>query len=150
MLNRFIHNNRGVSEIISGLILILIVASAGVVVYAYSVGAFSSSSGFFQQQTQQNEEQARERFQIIRVWCGTSNQFNLTVLNYGKIDVTIDAVYINNVAVTTFLSGRGSIIGVGELVGVKCTSPVVIQLGSVYEIAVITERGDRNAVNWQA
>ncbi len=150
MLSRLIHDKRGVSEIIGSLLVILIVATAGVAVYAYSVDAFNSSSSHFQQQTRLDEERLRERILIPRVWGDAPNQLNVTVLNYGKIDIAIDAVYINGTAVTAFLEGRGVFTGVGELVGVKCTSPIAIQSGSVYEITVVTERGGKVTVYWTA
>ena len=151
MLSRFIHNKRGVSEIIGSLLVILIVTTAGVAVYAYSVDAFNSSSSHFQQQTRLNEERLRERLLIPRVWGDTSsNQLNVTVLNYGKIDIAINAVYINGTAVTEFLGGKGVFTGVGTLVGAKFTSPLVIQSGSVYEILVVTERGGKATVYWTA
>lgn len=128
----------------------LIIVSAGVVVYSFSVSTFSSSSSYFQQQTRLDEERASERFQIIRVWWDAPNQLNLTVLNYGEIDLTIDAVYINGTAVTSFLDGQGDFTGVGKLVGLKFISPMTITSGSFYEIAAVTERGSRTVVNWKA
>lgn len=128
----------------------LIIVSAGVVVYSFSVSAFSSSSSYFQQQTRLDEERTSERVQIIRVWWDAPNQLNLTVLNHGEIDIAIDAVYINGTAVTSFLDGQGAFTGVGKLVGVKFISPIAITSGSFYEIAAVTERGSRTVVNWKA
>ncbi|MGF3521526.1 MAG: archaellin/type IV pilin N-terminal domain-containing protein [Candidatus Bathyarchaeia archaeon] len=149
-MGNLIRNRRGLSEIISSLLLILIVASAGVVIYAYSVGAFNASASHFQLQTQLDEERVRERLQVIRVWWDTANQLNITVLNHGDIAVSVDAVYVNGTAVTNFLSGRGVFTAVGQLVNVRFVSPVAISSGSVYEIAVVTERGGRTVVSWKA
>jgi len=143
-------NKRGVSEIIASLMLVLIVTSAGVVAYSYSIGAFSSSTSLFQLDTNQKEEQAQERFAIIAVWSNTPNQLNLTVLNYGQIDLTIDMVYINSTSVGSYLGGRSTTIGKSALVQVSFTSPVTIQAGSTYEIVVVSTRGSKNAVNWKA
>ena len=101
-----LRNNKGVSEIIASLILVLIVTSAGVVAYSYSIGAFSSSTSLFQLDTNQKERQAQERFAIIAVWSNTSSQLNLTVLNYGQIDLTIDTVYINSTSVAELLGWK--------------------------------------------
>ncbi len=150
MHNSFVHSKRGVSEIIASLILILIVSSAGVVAYSYSIGAFSSSTSIYQLDTNLKEKQAQERFAIIAVWSNTSNQLNLTVLNYGQIDLTIDAVYINWASVTNYLAGRGTTIGNGALIQVSFTSPVSIQSGSTYSIVAVSTRGSKNAINWKA
>jgi flagellin-like protein len=143
-------NNKGVSEIIASLMLVLIVTSAGVIAYSYSIGAFSSSTSLFQLDTNQKEKQAQERFAIIAVWSNTSSQLNLTVLNYGQIDLTIDTVYINWTSVASYLGGRSTTIGKGELIQVSFTSPVIIQSGSTYEIIVVSTRGSKNAINWKA
>jgi flagellin-like protein len=144
------HNRHGVSEIIASLILILIVTSAGVIAYSYSIGAFSSSTSLFQLDTNQKEKQAQERFAIIAVWSNPPNQFNLTVLNYGQIDLTIDTVYINWTSVASYLGGNSTTIGKGALVQVSFTSPVAIQSGSTYEITAVSTRGSKNAINWKA
>jgi len=145
----FLRNNRGISEIIASLLLLLIVSVAGAALYSFSLSAFSSSSSTFQQQIDQREEQARERFQITAVWWNTVNQLNLTILNYGKIDIAVDAVYINGTP-ASISSGRGAIVGTGELFSVKLAFSVLIQDGQTYEIVAISERGSKNAAYWKA
>jgi flagellin-like protein len=150
---RLLGNKRGVSEVIASLILILVVTAAGVVIYAYSVTAFSSSGSHFEQQTKLDQEQMRERFQVIRVWWDeTSQQMNLTIINYGQIDIAVGAVYINGTAVTQgqFLSGINVRVGVGELVWVEFFSPLPIENDAICEILVVTERGGKNSVSWKA
>ena len=144
------HDRQGVSEIVASLILILIVSTAGVVAYSYSLGAFSSSNSLLQLQTNQKEEQARERFSITAVWWNTTNQLNLTVLNYGKIDLTIDAVYINGTLASNYLSGKGVKTATWNLIQIKLISPMPIQNGQTYEIIAASTRGSKNAVFWKA
>jgi flagellin-like protein len=147
--NSFVRNKRGVSEIIASVVLILIVSSAGIVAYSYSIGAFSSTTSLFQLDTNMKEEQAQERFAVVAVW-NSSNQLNLTVLNYGQIDVAIDAVYVNWTSVTDYVAGRGTTIGNGALVQVSFISPVSIQSGSTYDIVTVSKRGSKNAIDWKA
>jgi flagellin-like protein len=144
ILKRFLQCKRGVSEIIGSLIIILIVTIAGVAVYAYSLNAISVSSSELNQQTQVYSELAQERFEVIKVW-NNSSQFRLTVLNFGKIDFAVDAVYINGVAVEV-TSGGGETVGVGELVTVEFNSPITFSSGDVLRILVVSERGGRNTV----
>jgi hypothetical protein len=148
----FVRSRRGVSEIIADLILMLIISSAGIVAYSYSIGAFTSSSSIFQLDTSSQENQAQERFAIIAVWEGlaTTNQLNLTVLNYGQIGLTINAVYINWTTVTNYLPGWNTTIGNGALVQVGFISPITIQSGSNYQITVVSTRGSTNAITWKA
>jgi len=149
IVHSLFRNKRGVSEIIASLMLVLIVTSAGVIAYSYSIGAFSSFTSLFQLNTNQKEKQAQERLAVVAVW-NSSNQLNLTVLNYGQIDLTIDTVYINWTSVASYLGGRGTTIGKGVLIQISFTSPVTIQSGSTYEIIVVSTRGSKNAVNWKA
>lgn len=149
MLKRLMRNKKGLSEIIASLLLILIVTSAGVVVYAYSVKVIGSSSSNFNLQNAQNEEQAQERFQIIRVWSSNQNQLNLTILNYGMTDLTIVAVYINGTSVTQFISGNAVTIGVDQLINVRFTSPLTVQSGSL-QILAVSQRGGKNTVFYGA
>ena len=150
MFRSFFRDKRGVSEIIASLIIVLIASVAGTALYSYSLSAFSSSSSSFQLQSDQREEQARERFSIIVVWWDTANQLNVTVLNYGKIELAIDAVYIDGTQVSTYTSGKGETIAKGSIVSVKFTSPVSILDGQTYEIVAVSERGSKDVVYWEA
>jgi len=148
LLKKFLQCKRGVSEIIGSLIIILIVTIAGVAVYAYSLNAISVSSSELNQQTQVYSELAQERFEVIRVW-NNDLHFNVTVLNFGKTDLTIDAVYVNGAAVNDFLRGKGQTIGSGELVTVEFNSQITFSSGDVLRILVVSERGGRNTVLFQ-
>ena len=148
MFRSLFHDKRGVSEIIASLIIVLIVSVAGVALYSYSLGSFSSSSSSFQLRTDQREERARERFQIIAVWWNTADQLNLTVLNYGKIELAIDAVYIDGTPVSID-EGKGTVIVTGEKVHVKFTLTGLVP-GETYEILAVSERGSKNVVYWKA
>ncbi len=150
MLGHIFRNKRGVSEIIASLALLLVVSTAGVILYAYSVGAFSSSSDSFRLLTGFKEEKARERFAIATVWWNTGTQMNLTLVNYGQIEFTIDTVYVNGTAVTSFSSGKGTSVGAWDLVRIKFTCPVSIVAGRKYEIVAVSQRGSTSVVYWKA
>jgi len=145
-----LRDRRGVSEIIASLILVLIVTAAGTVAYSMSLNSFSQSSSLFQLQTGQREEQARERFAVVAVSWEATNRLNLTVLNYGKTDVTVDAVYVNGTAVATYLGGKGVKTGASNLVFVAFNSSAPILIGQIYDILVVSERGSRNEIFWEA
>jgi len=149
MLGSFWRDKRGISEVIASLILILVVSAAGVILYTYSLNTFSSTGSSFQLQTSLREEQARERLVITAVWWDTVDLLNVTVLNYGKIDLVIDTVYIDGTQVSEYSNGRGEVVRTGELIPVKFTSPVSIQDGQTYEIIVVSERGNKNVVYWE-
>lgn len=133
--------------------MILIVSIAGTALYAYSVSSLSLSGSSFQLEAAQKKELARERLLITTVWWNVStNYMNITVLNYGKIELVIDAVYIDGTQVpsSAFTDGRGETTTKGSLVSVKFTSPVPITVDQTYEIIAVTERGSRDVVYWEA
>jgi len=150
MFRSFFNDKRGVSEVVASLIMILIVSIVGTALYSYSMNTFSSSWSSFLLQTNKREEQARERFSIIAVWWDNGNQLSLTILNYGKIELAIDAVYIDGTAVTTFISGKGEMVTRGCILSVEFSSPIKIQDGQTYEIIAVSERGSKNVVYWKA
>ena len=149
MLRSLIRDTRGVSEVVAGLIIILVVSIAGTALYSYSTDAFSSSWSSFLLQTARREEQARERFSIIAVWSDNVDQLNLTILNYGKIELAIDAVYVDGTR-ASINEGKGTVAAITGKVQVKFTSPVPIQDGQTYEIVAVSERGSGDVVSWKA
>jgi len=130
--------------------MILIVSIVGAAIYSNSVNMLGSSSSSFLVQMKRREESARERFSIIAVWWNNDKQLNLTILNYGKIDLAIDAVYIDGTAVTTFVSGRGTTVTRKDIVSVRFNPPFTIQDGQTYELVAVSERGSRDVVYWKA
>ena len=151
MLRSLFHDKRAVSEIVASLIIILIVTVAGSGLYAYSLNAFSSSGSSFLLQTSGREERARERLLIIAVWWDNStgqDKMNVTVLNYGKIELAIDAVYIDGTPVSID-EGKGTVIVTGEKVHVKFTLTGLVP-SETYEILAVSERGSKNVVYWKA
>jgi len=77
---------------------------------------------------------------------------NVTVLNYGKIELVIDAMYVDGTQVSalTYTDGQGETVLKDNLVSVKFTSPVSIVDGQTYEIAAVSERGSRDVLYWEA
>lgn len=149
----FFRDKRGVSEIVASLIIILIVTVAGAGLYAYSLNAFSSSGSSFLLQTSGREERARERLLITTVWWNVTNDYlNVTVLNYGKIEFAIDAVYIDGtqVSASAYTDGKGETVAKDSFVSVKFTSSVSIVDGQTYEIIAVSERGSNDVVYWEA
>jgi len=150
MIPSFFHDKRGVSEVVASLMMIVLVLIASVAVYSYSVNTFGSSSSSNQLNTALKEEQARERLSIIAVWWDNASQLNVTVLNYGKIELVIDAVYVDGVHASAYISGKGDTLLRGGIAAVRFASPVSIADGHTYEITAITERGSRDVVHWEA
>jgi len=139
---------RGVSEVIASLVMLLVVSLLGTTLYAYSQTTLNSLQESFQYSLTLEEERVKEKFRVLAVWWDGSDLLNITILNYGKIDISVDAIYIDNKPATRFLSGRGETVYTLKLVHVKLTSPVAIVEGRGYDIVVVSERGVRCEYLW--
>jgi archaellum component FlaF (FlaF/FlaG flagellin family) len=149
MSKSLFRDTRGVSEVVASLVIVLVVSIAGTILYSFSMEAFNSSSSSFLLQTKSREEQAKERFSITAVWWDNNSQLNLTILNYGKIELAIDAVYVDGIK-ATINEGKDTVIVREETVQIKFTSSVSIQDEKTYEIATVSQRGSKVVVYWKA
>ena len=149
MLQQLRLDERGVSEVVASLVILLVVSVAGAALYSYSMDTFSASWSSFMLHTMGKEEHAKERFAVIAVWWDSSSELNLTILNYGMIELAIDAVYLDG-RKASVNEGRGIVTVSGAVVNVKFASPIPIQVNETYQIVAVSERGTRDEVHWKA
>ena len=142
--------DRGVSEVVASLILLLIVTTLGTFLYSYTLTTTGLQQRYLESQTRLETERAEERFRVVSVtWMG-GNKLNVTILNYGLIDIAIVDVYVNGVRVSTYYGGRGEEIYTSELGWICFESPISIEEGSSYEITIVSERGVTYAYLWES
>ena len=142
--------DRGVSEVVASLILLLIVTTLGTFLYSYTLTTTGLQQRYLESQTRLETERAEERFRVVSVtWMGGS-KLNVTILNYGLIDIAIVDVYVNGVRVSTYYGGRGEEIYTSELGWICFESPISIEEGSTYEITIVSERGVTYAYLWES
>lgn len=142
--------DRGVSEVVASLILLLIVTALGTFLYSYTLTSTNLQQSYLQSQVELESERAEERFRVVSVlWLG-DDKLNVTILNYGLIDVTIADVYVNGVRVSTYYGGRGEEIYTSEMGWVCFESPIPVEEGSSYEITIVSERGVTYAYLWES
>jgi len=131
---------RGVSEIVSQILMILLVVSIGTVILTYSMGYFSGLAGANDLMTKMNADTLKERFIIVNVNVSGENDVWVSVYNYGQQNITIDGMYVLgesvSIARTTIAPGefetiRGDYPGV--FMGVPFAIRVVSTLGNYYE-----------------
>ncbi|MFW6117060.1 MAG: hypothetical protein ACOC6G_00560 [Thermoproteota archaeon] len=89
-----LENRRGVSEVISALILLFIVSATGIALYAISNSMTGSQTTEVLGYTEREMEEVREQFEIVKI-KSEADSWNLTVFNYGLTDITISRVYTN-------------------------------------------------------
>lgn len=141
---------RAVSEVIASLVLLLIVSVLGTFLYSYSLSATGFRQNVLQGDVLMKAERAQERFRVIAVWwSGSGDLLNLTILNYGRLDIEIADIYVNGEKVTDHISGQGEEIYTSSLRQASFTSPVPISTGVLYEIVIVSERGVSHVYSWK-
>lgn len=142
---------RGVSEIISTVIIILIVSVAGSLLFTYSSGQFQEQQSRAISDNKLSTDQAQERFRITAVWWnGNEDLLNITVYNYGTLDIEISDIYIDGVRVQTYFFGRNELCLTEKYLRVAFTSPVTIVTGETYGINIVSSNGVKKVGNWEA
>jgi len=126
--------------------MMVIAIAAGTMLYAYSATTFGTAYSQFNDRTSTNEDMAKERFTVLSIWSSiASNLVNATLMNYGEIDLMIDAAYLNG---TPVLSSGQLMLSSGQLVSLKFTS--TIQQGKTYVLIIASKRGTTVETSWKA
>ena len=142
---------RGVSEIISTIIIILIVSVAGSLLFTYSSVLFQRQQGTAIRENRLSTVQAQELFRFSAVWWnGNDDLLNVTVYNYGKLDIDISDIYIDGVRVEAYFFGRGELILTEKYLRVAFTSPVTLVAGETYSINMVSSNGVKKVGDWEA
>ena len=142
---------RGVSEIISTIIIILIVSVAGSLLFTYSSGLFQRQQSKAISENKLSTDQAQERFIFTAVWWnGNDDLLNITVYNYGNLDIEITDIYVDGVRVQTYFFGRNEEILTEKYLRVAFTSPVTIIDGETYTINIVSSNGVKKVDSWEA
>ena len=142
MLNR----PRGISEIISSLMILLIISALGTILYNYSLDAMNYQKNVLESDIRIALDKAQVRIKVISIQSNYStNILNLTILNYGVFSVTLDDVYVNNSNVQTYLDGQGTTILPKDLGQISFVSPIPIIQDALYDIVIVSLRGVTHA-----
>lgn len=142
---------RGISEIISVIIILLIVSIAGVILFNFSLQTTGASQMSLQDELDKETGASKERFTITSVVKINNNSIVISMLNYGKIDIIIDEIYVNGIRSNYYynnLEGDEIIISDLEKIPLIDNNLNFVE-GQNYNILVITERGVGNAYLWK-
>jgi flagellin-like protein len=137
-MRRFLRNRKAVSPVVSAVIMILIVIIGMSVLFAFFVNYardFQAGSG----------SAVLESMVIEDVWFKSSSAIDISVYNVGKVNFTINSVYINDVRVAI----NGKINGMSDTVKVEGHGNFIVRgLSSMakgdnvrYVLKLVTTRG---------
>jgi hypothetical protein len=136
-MRRLAHNKRGISTVVSTLLMILVVMVGMGLLFAYLttyVANYQAGSG----------SSVLESMMVEDVWFKNSNQVEIWVYNIGKVGFTITNIYVNGTPPVIFTvnedSGQ-SVIPVGGHADVLITLSQPWGNGVAYSFKIVTSRG---------
>lgn len=147
VVRRVLKGRRGVSHIISVLLVTVMTVALSVSVLVWSVNLVGQYQGSYGIQFSQTIDKLRECFVIEDVWFVDEDNITIYVKNVGDISIKVVSVYVNYVPVTT--SPSSQTIGIGEHEKL-CVVDQSWTSGQTYPITIVTERGNTVLVYWQA
>lgn len=126
---------KGVSTYISVLLLIVVVIAGGIMIYGYTMGWFGRLGGEGEMGMLSVDEVSAD---------GTSDDVTAYVRNVGSSSVTLDAVYIDGVAiVNTAVSVDGTLMSVSDVPIAEGSVAVVVidggalTSGTTYQVKLV-------------
>jgi len=140
--------DKGLSEIIATVLMIMIVTVLGFSIFLYGLGFFTATTSANNQATATGIQSLQERFVIIDVnFTVTTTPVNNTIVtawvyNYGSTNEKIVAMYLNGTQVSNVLSTlidpNAALMVAGNVPfnvtqGIPQTIRVVSSLGNFYE-----------------
>jgi hypothetical protein len=133
---------RGVSEIISTIMIILIVSIAGSYLFVYATGLFQKQQDDFIKTKEISTVKAQERFKVTAIWWSG--------YNYGIHDIEINDVYIDGIRVKQYTFGRNIQLKTEDILQIAFDSPISIVPGRKYSIILVTSNGVSKKIEWGA
>ena len=150
---------RGIGEIMGSLMILLIVAVAGAVLLNLSVTTSYANQNSLLTETKTQEDIAQERVVIISV-VNAGSDLKIVFMNYGKIDVKITDIYVDNIRYDhnkfnyyrKWVSGSWVVPypeGVSQVSDLNIIDLTLVNpLLSHSFITVVSERGGSTVLNW--
>lgn len=137
-------SKRGTSPVISSIVLSVIVLVIGASVWSFATSASSVIASDYFEELMEAVEKIEERFCIENIgYNDTSQTLKIWIYNYGKIDITIEAISVEGDGNVYFHSGVG-LISAGELVRINVAPTTMSPLsGLSISIEVRSNRGNK-------
>jgi|GEM_PF-2304256 uncharacterized protein (DUF58 family) len=132
---------RGISELISSMMILVLAVTLGVLVYIYALSVFATTTSSFSSIVSGEVSRLSESFVIDNVWVMGNGTVVLSVYNYGDVGISIVHVYVNDTLVTSTKPSLPLYLSPGGKVFIRFVLPVH---GNIYVFEV--ESGSGNSV----
>ncbi|MEM3715468.1 MAG: hypothetical protein QW128_00700 [Thermoprotei archaeon] len=130
---------RGISEIISSMMILGLAVVLGIIIYTYALSVFTTTTSSFGSIASGEISRLKERFIIDNAWVMKNGTVILSVYNYGDVGVNIVHVYVNETLVTSSKPSLPLYLSPGGKAFIRFVLPVY---GNVYMFSVESENGN--------
>jgi len=142
---------KGLSEIISVITTLLIVSTTGVILYNISLEMTNAQQNSLKYELDRATAEAQERFNIISLVKLDQNTIEITVFNYGKIDINVSDIYINGTRTNYYIEYEPEInLDIAKIENIIINDDNFnFRNGDIYNILVVSGRGVESAYLWK-
>jgi hypothetical protein len=96
-------------------------------------------------------DQSNERYKIVYVdWNGINDVLNISILNYGDVDVKIVDIYVNGNRINSYLEVFPKDISILKICNISFNSSTGINQNDLYDIVIVSQRGISYEYLWRA
>ena len=138
------HNRRGVSSVVTTVIMTAVVLSIGMMVWIYTAEASSLLQSDYFGEVMASAEKIEERFCIENIGANTAeSKLRVWIYNFGKVDITVDVIRVRNGGSTIYATFKPNTpIPVGEMRPIELTG-MELAKGMSLSLEAITTRGNK-------
>jgi hypothetical protein len=148
MRNRRSHGRRGLSTVITTLLMVAAVSVMGAALMQWSSSSFAAQQLEISTQANERINLIKENFVVEDVWfyenSTGSNFANVTIRNTGELALTVSKVYINN----TQAWDEGLVVLAGDIDKISIETPW--ETGRPQSFWIVTERGAEIKQTWKS
>jgi len=148
-------SNRGLSEIVATLLMLVVIISLSVVVFGVATNSFGNFSNSFSNLFSNSSDSLSEQVAVEQITfneTGSNLGANIYLRNVGSNIVTVSAVYVTNITANAFVLSfqvsptKQLLVSSFQNIAVKFTP----NAGSTYSFNVATQRGNTVLANAKA
>jgi hypothetical protein len=141
-------SRRGIGELLGSMMVLMIVVALGAILINFSLGTTTTSSSNLISDTKTQEEITQERLTVLSVWWNPdASEVWIAVFNYGKIDLYITDIYINN---DREQLASPVLCPVGEQTWIDFPDQERIDPYTEYRLTLVSNRGVTVEYNWRS
>jgi hypothetical protein len=152
-----LRKRRGISEMVAVILVLVIVTTAGALLYRSSLVTLSTQYSSLTGQISDETIAANQRFEIVNVQKTGQKNVNVYLLNYSPektVNVTIISAYISDLTSTKTLIKidfrPGTILEKDIVTSLALTtSDFNFDTRNIYKIQVVSQRGVINDYTWK-